>query len=285
MIDIAKRIEIIEALVNQGGVQALTYAALECRLTIELICYERLVMSYDNMSHDELRRWQPKDVVEQVVGESNDLADKAFTISMSKAPVSDTSKPTTQDEFESFEYVKLGEQVAVNLKKIGRLWHGLSNAALHVGLPKSKEQALSSYGDEERIKKKVGQALHEFEALKSGSLLAGSFGKNCRFPCVSCGIDIKRTLKLLRHGQVIYCPTPECQESYLVHQEGEEFYFSPRVVQPICQSCKQQFDMPLKVIDTLRFGQRCKVECGSCGGSNYMELRPVQVGVPVEAVT
>lgn len=285
MIDISKRIEIVQALLSQGDAQALTYAALECRLTIELICYERLVISYDKLSHDELRRWQPKDVVEQVVEDANELADKGFTISISKTPISDTSKPTTQSEFENLAYVKIGEQAAVDLKKVGRLWHSLSNVALHVSIPSSKDDPLSIYGDVKKIKKKVEQTLEELEKLKAGNLLSGSFGANCCFTCASCGIEIKRTQKLLSHGRIIYCPNPQCDESYLVHQEGADFFFNIRVVQPVCQSCKRQFDVPLKVIEQLRFGKTCEVACGTCGAKNFMELRPVQVKVRDKGVT
>lgn len=286
MINISKRIEVIQNLLNQGDIHSLTYAALESRLSIELVCYDRLLMSYDNLSLDELRsEWRPKHVVQLVVENANEFADKTFTISISKTPVSDKSQPTTKTEFEELEYVKLGEQAAVDLRKLGRLWNRLAGAALHVAVPHSKDDELSVYGDESRIRKKVEDTLLELAKLQSGNLLAGSFGENCRFSCESCDFEIKRTLKFLRHGQVVYCPRPRCNESYLVHGEGEEFYFSRRVVQPICQNCKNQYDIPLKKIDELKFGQKCDVTCKECGEVNYIELRPVQVKCSDETVT
>jgi hypothetical protein len=44
VLDIPKRIETINSLLEQDAEQSLTYAALECRLTLEYLCYERLVM-------------------------------------------------------------------------------------------------------------------------------------------------------------------------------------------------------------------------------------------------
>ncbi|CCV13286.1 hypothetical protein [Mesorhizobium sp. STM 4661] len=53
----------IEELLNQDTPESLTYAALECRLAIERICYERLRNAHDYISHDDLKRWQPQYVV------------------------------------------------------------------------------------------------------------------------------------------------------------------------------------------------------------------------------
>ena len=55
MKDIGSRIEKIEALLEEGAVSSLTYAALESRFTIELICYERLMTAYGYTSYSDLR--------------------------------------------------------------------------------------------------------------------------------------------------------------------------------------------------------------------------------------
>ena len=46
MKDIESRINKVEALLDEGTISSLTYAALESRFTIELICYERLMAAY-----------------------------------------------------------------------------------------------------------------------------------------------------------------------------------------------------------------------------------------------
>lgn len=47
----------IRSLVSAGGRENLTYAALEARLAIEAICYDRLRIAHDYISNDDLKGW------------------------------------------------------------------------------------------------------------------------------------------------------------------------------------------------------------------------------------
>ncbi|KZN15191.1 hypothetical protein OA79_03080 [Marinomonas sp. TW1] len=71
MLNIARRIEIIRSLVADNTVQSLTYAALETRLTLEGICYERFKLYYPYTSEKDLKHWKPSSVVRQVANEIN----------------------------------------------------------------------------------------------------------------------------------------------------------------------------------------------------------------------
>ena len=66
MLNIKKRIGLIEKLSKEDTEQSLTYAALECRLTLEYLCYERFKLTYAYLSLNDLNCWQPRDVVKQV---------------------------------------------------------------------------------------------------------------------------------------------------------------------------------------------------------------------------
>jgi hypothetical protein len=59
MIDIGKKIAIIQNLVGEGSESHIRYAALECRLAIEEICYERLRLAHKYIPIDKIRTWQP----------------------------------------------------------------------------------------------------------------------------------------------------------------------------------------------------------------------------------
>ena len=150
MKDINKRIATIENLIKGDSVSGLTYAALECRITLELICYERLMISYGYTSYSDLRGWQPKQVVQQVAKEANELAAASLTVSVSKTPIDPKNPPRSAADFESFEYVELGKQVGFDVKEVGKLWNALSGSALHVQVPKSKDAQLSVYGNRKK---------------------------------------------------------------------------------------------------------------------------------------
>jgi len=83
MLDISKRISVIQSLVDEDTDQSLTYAALECRLTLEYICYERFKLSCKYLSPVDLKRWQPRDVVKQISEEANEYIAQGFTLSVS----------------------------------------------------------------------------------------------------------------------------------------------------------------------------------------------------------
>lgn len=277
MFDITQRISVIRALLAADSQPTLTYAALECRLTIEQVCYDRLKMSYGHISYADLRRWQPKDVVRQVVEDANEFAASGLTISISKIPVESNSDGFTRQEFEALEYVHLGEQAGFNLNELGRLWNALSNVALHAQLPADSEDSVQVYGPSQKIKQKILEAIKELEKLKSGTLLAGAMGTNYFFLCDTCGIEIRRIEKLLKHGQIISCVNPNCNETYLIYKETSETLHCRRVANLVCESCDGKLSIPLKLIDKLRIGNQHDAKCELCGHFNQISLVPVQL--------
>lgn len=54
MIDIKPAIDRIEKLLSENSIAGVTYAALEARLTIERICYDRLRQCHDYNPHEDL---------------------------------------------------------------------------------------------------------------------------------------------------------------------------------------------------------------------------------------
>ncbi len=277
MIDIAKRLSVIKDLLKNESDASLTYAALECRLTIEQVCYDRLKMSYDHISYSDLVKWQPRDVVRQVVEDGNKLAASGLTISMSKEPVPSDAGTLTKEHFEAQEYVKIGEQASLNLSKLGKLWNALSRVALHIKLPREKSEDVRSYGDSEEIRRQVRAALIELEKLKSGTLLFGALGANYYFPCVVCQAEIRRIQNLLNPGQVVNCANPNCKESYLIHEDNGEISHSQRLVSDQCDGCGEKIIIAQRLIDDLRQGDELEVHCDSCSNINLIKLIPVLV--------
>ncbi|MGR3064532.1 hypothetical protein ABMY28_21540 [Vibrio vulnificus] len=107
MILIKDKIETIKQLISQGTNQSLVYAALECRLAIEIVCYERLKLSLDKMSISELE-WQPRKIINQILAEENCNVTKGFTLSVSTTPVETEAESFTLKDYESKNYVVLG---------------------------------------------------------------------------------------------------------------------------------------------------------------------------------
>lgn len=277
MKDIGSRIKKVEALLDEGSISSLTYAALESRFTIELICYERLMTAYGYTTYSDLRRWQPKEIVQQVIQEANELAATSLKFSMSKTPVDPANPPRSVADYGNFEYVEVGTQVGFDIKKIGKLWNSLSGAALHVQTPRSKNDDLSVYGDPEKIKATVEKALDLFRKVAKGNLLTSSPGPEVTYKCDGCGATIKRKMNLVYDGMIASCSSETCKESYVLTFNKLGVEFGRRQTTFLCGGCSTTIAIPKKQVEGLRMDQLLIAECEGCGAKAEIGLRPCKV--------
>ncbi len=98
----------IQALIDEGTAESLTLAALQCRLAIEQVCYERLRNAHDYISHADLKRWQPLDIVNRLIQDVDPHIASSFALSMSKTPVKSPEATPTLEAYEAEEYSKRG---------------------------------------------------------------------------------------------------------------------------------------------------------------------------------
>jgi hypothetical protein len=262
MLDVVKRIEVIEKLMTAGDLQSLTYAALECRLTIEHICYERLVYSQPYFSRADLKKWPPVQVVKQIAAEANALIATGFTLSISTTHTGD-NPPKTAEEFAALEYVEIGQQAGFEIGKMHKLWNGLSNVALHVSMP-SDSSAVSTYGSAEAINAKLIEAVAEFKKFKKGTLIGGSLSTQWSFQCSVCKTVIRRNADLIKDGQIISCFNPLCDESYEIRKIGDELSCICRQATFHCKVCNQPATFPSRRAEKLSVGDRITLTCEKC---------------------
>lgn len=277
MIDIKARIDTIDGLLKENTARSLTYAALECRLTIEHICYERLQIAHDYISHADLRAWQPSQVIKQVEREANEYATAPFRIAIATQPIQKGKEPKSQEDFEAFEYVDIGMQAAIKIRQLTSLWNALSNVALHAALPVSKDGAVSFYGDEDVIRSKVEETLRELVGLSKGNMISSGIGEEVSFTCAGCHKLIKKKRNLLHDKQVVSCIMPECAESYLVHIGANEVEFTRRGHVTTCEHCKVQTYISARLVEKLRVGESLEMKCDACN-------TPFQISTTLVAV-
>jgi hypothetical protein len=271
MIDIPPILERIKALLAEGTEASLTYAALECRLALEKVCYDRLRQAHDYISHAQLRRWQPSGVVKTLISDVGGHVSDTLTLYISKAPAVPGVEPQEED------WVDVGTQAGLDAKRIGELWNALSGLALHVKLPKSKEDHIPQYGDRERIRAKVEEALVELEQLSKASMVFSGMGEEVAFTCGVCGEKNKRRADLLRERQSIFCINPECKASWKVRKHGSDFVFEGETADFPCQGCGEVKQLPWRFFFEMKFDQRATFVCRKCDHHNYVEWRLTQV--------
>lgn len=264
MIDLRDSIDSIHGQLAEGSARAITYAALECRLAIERICYDRLARAHDYISPEEIRRWQPHHVIKTIAEDVDPHVASTYTLSIGRKPAVEGEDPTTID------YVPVGTQQGFDGALLAKLWNALSNTALHVSLPKSSEVSVGQYGDTEAMRPKVEQALVEIERIASGTMTSNGFGPGVSFTC-NCGTRVKRRAEQLPAGKVIYCVNPACTESFEVERDGDEINFVLRAVHVTCK-CGLENRFPMAPLEKLRVNDTARSAC-MCGAETIFQLR------------
>ncbi len=275
MLGIPKRIKLINSLLEQDTEQSLTYAALECRLTLEYLCYERFKLYFSYLSESDLKNWQPKHIIKQISDEIDENVSKEFSISISSEKI-DGRSPETKEEFESIKYTPLGDQSELKFNKLHQLWNGLSNVALHIPVPSISSGNLNIYGNKDNIKNKVSEVVSFLSGMKGNLLMGGAFGEEYGFNCFACDTKIKRPVRNLQHPTVVSCINPGCQESYVIQKDkNDEFEVIRRIIKFSCSGCNEDLEVPIRVFRDLRFDQMLNIRCGKCNMLSEVIMRPL----------
>jgi hypothetical protein len=273
-----KNIDVIQELVDQDTDQSLVYAALECRLAIERVCYERLRIAHDYVSASEVKKWQPKQVIEFIVSEVNDQAASTFTLSIAEEPPSQDSDKNNPEQYQPLQFIHVGTQVGFDAKKIGKLWNAVSNF-LHVKMPQNKNESVYASLQKSNVRDKVVEVLSELRRISAGTLIASGMGETISFEC-GCGALNKRRSIFLKHGQIINCINPDCRESWLCSHQSNEFNFERMKVSVTCEACEEPYVWPERIMTALEVNRIAHYFC-KCGHKNYVQWRLMQMK-PVE---
>ena len=189
--------------------------------------------------------------------------------------------PQSVSEFEALEYVPVGTQVGIDLKKIGSWWQALSGIALHVGIPKGTNSSLSIYGDEQAIKQKVSEALDVLRKISMTSLLISGLGEECSWDCHICGESIRGKEDLISTGMVVSCPREGCKESYEMRIGDSGSEHRRRTVSFPCAKCGADIGLPEKLVDLLRKDESIVTKGDACDEENKVALIPVRLPLRV----
>lgn len=271
MIQLQPNIDRIKALLEQDTDASVTYAALEARLALEKVVYDRLRQRHEYISHDQLQKWQPGAVINTLIANVDEHMTQTMVLSMSKTPARGGVRLEDED------YVKIGTEVGFDAKNIVKMWNAVARLALHVRLPKSKDDHMPEYGDKAEIRAKVEEVVAELDRLAKGTMAFSGIpiGGNVSFVC-TCGETNKRRAKLLKHGQHVYCINPNCIETWKVEIDGEEIGFETILVDVPCKICAVDNHIPWRMVTKMKYDELIKYPCRECGGTNLVKWHLMQ---------
>jgi len=236
-----------------GTTESLRYAALECRLLMEELTYEKLRAYAELLPEAELNKWQPREAVKMLLA-IDPAADQGVKLAISALPAPE-DRELIKEDYERMEWVPLGEHHALSLKwlknyhKVGALLHA-PKASESSTMPIEKQQKLLTDILEE-LTKAAGSTLRSI--VNKGGLV---------FHCIGCNRQILANRMNLLKGSVALCPNDDCQFEYEIapHESGEE----PSAVRPksatvACAKCAHLIHVPKR---RLRAGHQ--FECSKC---------------------
>lgn len=279
MLDVNQRINVITQLLDENTPESVTYAALECRLAIEYLCYDRLKMALDLVSYADVNSWQPGKVMRAVETLANEDAASSVTLRIAREPERPPGQELSLEERQQLDYHTLGTQSSIDVRKIVSLWNALSNAALHVQVPKTKSDQLSIHGDKARTAAKVEECLTEFRKIGAGTLLSSGFGREVSIPCMGCNYPVKRKADRLTDKQIVSCVNPDCDESYTVDIQGDDIHFDRRLVSFKCLKCEAEVDVAMRQVSRLKVFETAGVSCPVCSAPHRIGTQMVYTAV------
>lgn len=155
------------------------------------------------------------------------------------------------------------------------MWNAVSRLALHVRLPKDKDEHIPDYGDKSEIRAKVLEIVVELERLSKGTMTFSGIGMEVSFDC-SCGTRNKRREELLREGQHVYCFNSDCELTWKVIKDNDGLSFEPVVVTVMCDQCEAENPIPWRLVTRMKYDEVATFTCHTCQHKNRMKWHLMQ---------
>lgn len=235
----------------------LRYAALELRLIMEMVTYEKLLAAKDVIPPELLRTWQPPQAVKSLL-EFQEHADQSFTVEVAKLSGEPDEFDRLDDadkleHYKTLSYVTLGDHHALSLgwlrknyNKVGNLLH-----AANPGSPPKEPGKTSKY---------LAEVVAELELVLHSTISSFTEKAGCVFPCRSCGKPVIRNADAMKAGAVAVCSTQDCDGEYRLVKASEGEW--------TVRSVQTKFACPTCLHESLYWPRKIKVgsalRCPGC---------------------
>ncbi|PCJ43361.1 MAG: hypothetical protein COA71_00365 [SAR86 cluster bacterium] len=222
---------------NTQKVQDLKYAALELRMAMEAITYDRAIAYKDEFPPEEFQTWQPRKVM-RVLLDIDPIADKDSTISFGLEEEYGVQAPVM---------TSLGTEKVLNMNTLSKHYDALGSY-LHIQSMKQVREGKKLNTDKMRTRLKDITVF--LKAVLSSPVFNSTMGSFATIKCLECNKPVRKriphdketlgaecfechstyTLSLQENGQVewkphhrqVLCGNPDCDEEALVWEHEEK---------------------------------------------------------------
>lgn len=181
-----------------GDIHRLRYAALELRMALECVTYERAQLYESEIHPDEYRTWQPGKLLDVLLEIEPDV-NRSVIVRVRR----DASETTPAGD-----YVELGDDTVIPLKTVKSLYHALGNF-LHIA---TMAQLIDGQEfNERRARAKCEEVVAALEKTLASKLRV-TFGEFRSFQCINCDSLIRRRVGL--DGETVVAKCHSCIATY-----------------------------------------------------------------------
>jgi len=235
--------------------QRLKYAALELRMAIESVTYDRALAYKSEFPPYEYETWQPKKVM-SVLLEIDSTADSNSTLGFGIEP-SPGQKPEVMKP--------LGTEVVFNLQIIKKHYDALGSY-LHAP---SLKQTLSGPGpDYSKMRERCEEIAGVLERVLASPVFNSTFGIFSSFDCCECKVRIRRRMPRDRDSLEIDCFN--CLASYtLTRTPDGQVRMDPHQHEIFCANTDCSH---LTILLRREIVNGSAWTCKKCGGRNEIRL-------------
>jgi hypothetical protein len=251
------RRELARAKVELGSAddERLKYGALELRMAMESLTYDRALAYKDEFPPAEYETWQPRKVM-GILLEIDPNADKDSSLAFGIEP----SLGVTPDVMEP-----LGTERVLNMGTIKRHYDALGSF-LHV--PTLKQRKGGANVDPVKFRTRCDEITACLTEVLASPVWNATIGIFASLDCMKCGHPVR---KRMPHGKAVVDATCfECGATYKVTDAGEgKAHFEPDQVEVKCANpdCRTAV-YPWRSEIEPNSGWKCEV----CGGENDIKL-------------
>lgn len=245
----------------------LRYAALELRMALECLVYERAKSYRNELSNKKLSTWQPRQLL-GILLEINPHADKSSSISFG-----------LEDEqgVPAKEMTYLGTDRVISLKEIKEYYDRLGSY-LHAQTIEQAAQGKGSPG--EKLRKSCEDLSIIIESSLSSKVWNADFKITTSLDCEDCGTKIVRRVQTGQDRFEANCI--ECSASYIINRTTEnKFNWQANNIEVACANpeCEEKIFVWRRDVAL----NKCW-KCESCGGENAfvigVQFTVKNVGLP-----
>ncbi|TKB11291.1 hypothetical protein [Desulforhopalus sp. IMCC35007] len=240
---------------GSGDHERLKYAALELRMSMEALTYDRALAYKDEFPPAEYETWQPRKVM-SVLLDIDPSADKDSSLAIGKQKEYGVPAQAMRS---------LGSEKVLNMTTLRKHYDALGS---YLHLQSMKQVRAGKPLDFDKIRSRCEEIAAFVGEVLSSPVFNVTLGSFATMECMECGKPIR---KRMPHGQeVVKVECYECHAAYtLVDKGNNNIEWQPQQHDIECANddCKHKIVVWLHEVEA---GKHWK--CPSCNGKNTFEL-------------